>query len=109
MTDLHVTAIAFVLLCAESAALYPWTRRYEEVRVAPRAAQRDRPPMPGFVPVRPYRTTPTQQFKHAPTGRDLKAPVLAGQQQRHDRPPAPPVAVEGRLATQQGSAGSART
>ncbi len=69
MTDPRVVAILLILLCAESAALYPWPRMHEEGRVA----QRDRPPMPDFVPVRPYRTTPTQQFKHAPTGRDLKA------------------------------------
>ena len=62
MTDPLLVAILFVILCAESAALYPWQHMYKEVRVA----QRDRPPMPDFVPVRPYRTTPTQQFKHAP-------------------------------------------
>ena len=37
--------------------------------------------MPGFVPVRPYRTTPSRKFKHA-TGCGLKALALAGQQQR---------------------------
>ena len=72
MTDLRVVAILFVLLFAESAALYPWPRMYKQARVRPSAAQRERPPMPDFVPVRPYRTTPTQQFKHAPTGRNLK-------------------------------------
>ena len=71
MTDLRVVAILLVILFAESAALYPWPRMYKQVSPAPRAAQRDRPPMPDFVPVRPYRTTPTQQFKHAPTGREL--------------------------------------
>ena len=86
MTDLRVTAILLILLCAESAALYPWPRMYKGVCVAPLAAPRGRPPMPDFVPVRPYRTTPTQQFKHAPTGRDLKALVLAGQQQQRDLP-----------------------
>ncbi len=72
MTELGVTAILFVVLCAESAALYPWPR---QPRRGPRRAARrarDRPPMPDFVPVRPYRTTPTQKFKHAPTGRELK-------------------------------------
>jgi hypothetical protein len=26
-----------------------------------------RPPMPDFIPRRPYRATPTQKYKHAPT------------------------------------------
>ena len=74
MTDPRVVVILFILLCAESAALFPWPRMHKEGPLALRdVALHDRPPMPDFVPVRPYRTTPTQQFKHAPTGRDLKA------------------------------------
>jgi hypothetical protein len=71
MTAPIVVAILFGILCAESAALYPWPRMYKEVR----AAHRDRPPMPDFVPVRTYRTTPTQQFKHAPYRSRPPSPV----------------------------------
>ena len=67
------TIATLALLCLEALGLHLWINRSIPAQAKTRLAQTrvlqahgGRPPAPDSIPHRPYRTTPTQKYKHAP-------------------------------------------